>query len=132
MTTDNMFEKASRLALIFDTPNGALSTEDLWNLPLTSKSGRANLDDIAKGLHQELKADAVSFVVENAHDEVTELRFEIVEHIIAVRLEERRTAEEARDKAERKQQLLALVSEKESEELRGKSVEELRAMIEAL
>ena len=33
-----MFTKASRLKLRFQSPAGLLSSEDLWDLPLTSNS----------------------------------------------------------------------------------------------
>ena len=60
----NIFEQATRAKLRFSTPNGMVSTEDLWDLPLTSlNSKRANLDDIARTLDAELKSTAsVSFV----------------------------------------------------------------------
>ena len=48
----NIFEQASRNKLRFDTNiKGVISTEDLWDLPLTSDTGRVNLDDIAKALY---------------------------------------------------------------------------------
>ena len=58
-----MFEKATRRKLRFTSAAGLLSTEDLWDLPLTSATGKANLDDIAKALNRRLKdAEEVSFV----------------------------------------------------------------------
>jgi hypothetical protein len=52
----DIFEKASREKLRFSTSQGQFSVEDLWNLPLTSPSGRSvNLYDIANGLNKELK-----------------------------------------------------------------------------
>lgn len=54
-TTINIFEQTSRLKLRFDTTKGMLTAEDLWDLPLTSDAGKANLDDVAQSLHRELK-----------------------------------------------------------------------------
>ena len=49
----NIFEMATRKKIRFNSPQGDLSTEDLWDLPLSSKvNGKANLDDIAKDLHR--------------------------------------------------------------------------------
>lgn len=73
------FVKASRLALRFDTPKGLLTTEDLWNLPLTSHApGKPNLDDIAVGLHNKLQTkNTVSFVNTPAKaDESDQIAFE--------------------------------------------------------
>ena len=63
-----MFEQASRLKLRFTTARGSLSVEDLWDLPLTSTTGKPNLDDIAKSLNRELRAtsEETSFVEPNA------------------------------------------------------------------
>jgi len=130
-----MFEKAARLKLRFNTPQGQLSAEDLFDLPLTSKTGRANLDDVARGIHQEIKAagDGVSFVTpaEKA-DETNELRFEIVKHVIAVRVAERDAAVEARAKAEKKQRVLEIIARKKDEELEGSSIEDLQKLLEGL
>jgi hypothetical protein len=35
-TMNDLFASASRLSLRFDTPQGQLSTEDLWSLPLST------------------------------------------------------------------------------------------------
>jgi len=51
----SLFETASKNKLRFSSIKGNLTTEDLWDLPLTSKSGRICLDNIAKQLYKELK-----------------------------------------------------------------------------
>lgn len=131
----NMFEQASRLKLRFPV-QGGIAVEDLWDLPLTSRTGRTNLDDLARNLYREVKqlGDEVSFVeppASSKNDELN-LRFEIVKHIIAVRVAERRAASEREERAAKKQQLLEILSRKENAELEGKSVEELRAMVNSL
>lgn len=126
-----MFEKASRLKLTFASSQGLLSVEDLWDLPLTSSKGRANLDDLARDLHKQLKnGEDVSFVnKETKSDPVIQLKFDIVKHVIEVKLAENEAAATARANAEKKQQLLGLIASKENEALAGKSLDELRAMI---
>lgn len=130
---DAQFQAASRLKLRFDTPKGQLTVEDLWDLPLTSGAGKANLDDIAKSLHRQTKTDDVSFVTPPAaKDASIALAFDIVKHIIGVRIAERDAAADAAARAAKKQQLLSLIASKESEALAGKSLDELRAMFESL
>ena len=128
------FEKASRIRLRFDTPQGSLTVEDLWALPLTSRTGRANLDDIAKSLNRQLKETAEeSFVVKNNKtNEGLQLAFDLVKHVIEVRVAENEAADQAAAKKEQKQKLLALIVEKKDEDLKGKTVEELEAMVGAL
>lgn len=45
----SIFEQASREKVRFQTQVGQVSVEDLWELPLSSKANKPNLDDIAKG-----------------------------------------------------------------------------------
>lgn len=118
----------------FDSPQGGLTVEDLWDLPLTSMSGRANLDDIAVGLFKQLKdSGTISFVTETTQaNELTQLKFDVVKHIIDVRKAENSAAETAAANRAKKQQLLALVAQKENEQLAGQSIEDLRKMIEEL
>src|ERR1019366_4994663 len=108
-----MFTKASRLKLRFASPAGLVSTEDLWDLPLTSGTGKANLDDIAKALFRQLKSDDnSSFVVkERKSDETLQLKFDVVKHIIDVRVAENEVLAVARINKEKKQQILAIIAQ---------------------
>lgn len=126
-----MFEKASRLKLRFDTPKGMLSVEDLWDLPLTSQTGKANLDDIARALHAQLKNDAdVSFVhKERKSDEATQLSFDLVKHVIDVKLAERDAAQQANLDKERRQRILEVIARKKDQQLDGMSLEELEKLV---
>jgi hypothetical protein len=125
-----MFEKASRLKLRFDTPQGGCLVEDLWDLPLTSER-RANLDDIAKGLNKTLKEnDNESFVVKTTKtNELLQLKLAIVKHIIKVRLNENEIAAQAKANKEKKQKLLTLIEQKKDAALSAASIEELEAQI---
>lgn len=129
-----MFEMATRNKLRFSTPQGQISVEDLWDLPLTSTTGRANLDSIAVALFTELSNNKnISFVTETAKtDQTTQLKFEIVKHIIGIRKTENEAAALARTNREKKQQLLALINQKENEQLAGKSLDDLRKMAESM
>lgn len=129
-----MFESASRLKFRFTTPQGLVGPEDLWDIPLTSRSGRANLDDIARDLHKQLKSgDDVSFVDKaKKSDEVTQAKFDLVKHVIDVRLAENEAALKVSENAARKQRILALIAEKQDKALSEKSEAELRALAEAL
>lgn len=130
----SLFEKASRQKFRFITPQGPLSTEDLWDLPLSSQKGRANLDDIARDLNKQLKSgDDVSFVNQaKKAEEVLQQKFDLVKHVIGVKLAENEAVAKARETAEKKQRILALLAEKQDQALAAKSEEELRKMVEAM
>lgn len=130
-----MFEKAARLRLRFATPIGELSAEDLWELPLTSAGGKkANLDDLARALHQQIEqAPTVSFVKKSTPvSAVPQLKFDIVLHIINVKLAEDEAAAKAKATRERKQQIMALIEQKQNDALSASSIEDLRAMLDSM
>jgi len=127
----DIFEQASRQALRFPSPVGHLTTEQLWDLPLTGQTeGRANLDSMARAFHSELKSlEEVSFVDvrPNPRKAELELQFEIVKHIIDVKLAERDAAKRAVEARERKELLLATLASKQKDALAAMSEEELKA-----
>lgn len=129
-----MFEKAARLKLRFATPIGELSAEDLWDLPLTSRAGKANLDDLARALHQQIEqAPTVSFVKPTEPvSAIPQLKFDIVLHIIKIKLAEQEAVQKAQATRERKQQIMALIEQKKNDALGASSIDELQAMLDAL
>ncbi len=125
-----MFEKAARQKLRFECAKGQLSVEDLWDLPLTARHS-ANLDELARGLHRQLKSgDDVSFVLkEKKSDDTIQLKFDIVKHIIDIRLAELDARQVAEANRERKQKLLAIIEQKEGQAYTEMSLEDLRKMV---
>ncbi len=61
-----------------------------------------------------------------------QLKFDIVKHIIDVRLAENAAAATKRATAERKQKLLDVLARKQDANLEASSEEDIRAMIDAL
>jgi hypothetical protein len=129
----NIFERASRLRLLFSTAVGNLSVSDLWDLPLTS-TRNPSLDDVARAYHRALKdAQEESFVVKaTKSNSELQLAFDIVKYIIDVKIAERDEAKAASERKEKKARLQELIADKQDESLKGKSLEELTAMVEAL
>lgn len=129
----NIFEQATKQRLRFQTTRGEISTEDLWSLPLVHQSGCA-LDDIAKGLNKQIKESVEESFVKPADTTNAKLalKFDIVKHIIAVRLEEADRAKQAAARKERKELLGALIAEQQVGELRAKGLEELQKMYNEL
>lgn len=127
----SLFEIASKNKYRFQSPKGNLTTEDLWDLPLTSKTTKMCLDDLAKGIHKQLKdTSTISFVLPKTHgDKELETKLEIIKHIIAVRMEEADARTKARENKQKRDQILSLIDDKKNEELKKKSIEELEAMI---
>jgi hypothetical protein len=130
-TTETMFEAASRLKLRFASQVGQLSVEDLWDLPLTSAT-KPNLDAIAVELNRQLKGTEESFVSTGKKNAVLELKFEVVKHIIDVRVTENQAKLDERNRQERKAQIADLIEQKKSEGLKALSLEELEKLAATL
>lgn len=123
-----MFEKATRMKLRFTTSRGVLSVEDMWELPLTS------LDSIAIALNKKLKESQTESFIKTRTKDTTELelKFNIVKHIIDVKLQEQEERVAAAERKAKRQKILDLMAKKQDAELESKSYEELAKELEAL
>jgi len=134
METNNLFLTASRAKFRFNTASGIITTEDLWDLPLTD-ARKANLDDIAKALNKQLKdANEEQPFVKPAAAKSDEIRakFDLVLFVIKSKMEERDAARARADKEANKQKIMALIDRKKDEILAGKSAEELQALLNSM
>lgn len=128
-----MFEKASRQKLRFETSRGMVTTEDLWDMPLTGTTG-FSLDGLAKRLNKAVKESAdESFVVKKKRaSAVLELKFEIVKRVIEVKLEDIERKEKAAENRVKKERILDIIADKEDDELKGESITKLKKMVKKL
>lgn len=129
MSTMNLFELATRKKFRFESKAGLLSVEDLWDLPLDSRT-KASLNEVAINISRELKAQTESFVAIAKKDTTNEQKLEIVKYVIDVRLEEAKAIAEAQDRAAQRAKIDELIAKKKDESLEGLSLEELLAMRE--
>ena len=129
-----MFEKIIRLKLRFDSPQGALSVEDLWDIPLKFNKSRANLNDVAKEIARQLKTEGEEDFVnpKSGADDILQLKLDAVKYVIHVRQEENENARIVAERKEKKERLKELIAKKQDQQLEAKSMEELQEMISAL
>lgn len=127
MSKEEMFIKATRNKVRFPY-KGLVSVEDLWDLPVTE------LDKIYKFLNQQKKQASEESLLEvkTIEDEKLTIQIEIVKYIVSVKLEEKKQAENAKARKEQKEKLLKLLADKQDEELKGKTAEEIQKMIDEL
>ena len=128
-----MFEKASRQKIRFNTARGMLTTEQLWDLPLKE------LDGIAVERHKALKEmPEVSFISskKNTGRERLELEFEIVKHIINVKMtelaEREAAAARAASVAEEREILKDAIAKKKAAAIGDLSLEEMEKRLAAV
>ncbi len=129
----NNFERASRLKLRFSTVAGNLTVEDLWDLPLIHEL-YASLDNVAKELNREVKGqEEESFVsVDKNKDTIPQLKLDIVKRIIEHKLSQIERNEKKAITEQKKARIMSILAEKEDDDLKGKSTEELKELLDEI
>lgn len=127
MEAGKLFEIATRNKMRFPF-RGMISVEDLWDLSLT------NLDSVFKTLNAEAKKSEEESLLETKSKEDEELsnKIEIVKYIVNIKLEEKKTRENARKNAEMKQRLLEIKAKRQDAALENMSDEDLDKMLAEL
>lgn len=124
----SIFEQAVRQKVRFNY-KGQASVEDLFDIPLTA------LDNLFKGLNAELNEQkGESLLATNKSSVVSELELKIglIKHVVGVRLAEQEARQTALANKERKQKILDIIADKQDEDLKGKSIEELTSLVNAM
>lgn len=123
-----MYKQASQLKLRFQTPKGQLTVEQLWDLSMT------DLSTTIKAMKKVLKKsddDDLGFLEEDSKvDKVMELAFNILKDVYITKKEAAKAIREAAEIKAHNQKILTLIADKEEESLKGKSIEELKNMLQ--
>ena len=131
---DNLFLQATREKFRFESCKGDLSVEQLWDLPLTSRTG-FDLDTVAKAVNTNLKSsNEESFVNVSNNPAVSRLQvqLEVVKAIIEVKLAQAEAAKKRAEKSAERQRLMEVLHSKKDQELQGLSVEEIERRLAQL
>lgn len=134
----DLFQTATRKKYRFSTPQGSLSVEDLWSLPLQTKvRNKASLDNVGMAIREELSRTAVeslipSDVSDSSISQELSNKFEIVKSIIAIRLDENKQSRDRAKVLDRVAFLKELKMRKKIEEDEGRSVEDIQKEIDSL
>lgn len=124
-----IFERASRANLHFETQVGRLTTNQLWDLPLTAIGQKVSIDGIYRRLNAELKTLDTDSLVQTKPDprkvELT-LQVDILKHIAASMLADKANAEKRADRMAKRERLLGAIEAADTKALESKSIEDLR------
>jgi hypothetical protein len=134
----DLFEYAAKNKLRFDTQKGNLTVEDLFDLPLETKNVpgkqiRLSLEELWGRLNKETKeaGELVSPIKgKSTVSKVLETKFAIVTRIIEIKMSQREAAISALNKKARNEQIMRLIADKENDALAGKSIEELKELLD--
>ena len=126
MSTVNIFFLFTRKKYRYPY-KGMITTEDLWDLPLTA------LDSIYKTLNKQAKqSQEESLLNTSATNETLENQIAIIKYIVATKQQEQVDRLKEKERAEQKQKIMEILADKQDETLKGKSVEELQKMLEEM
>lgn len=125
MAVENIFEYATRNKLRFPY-KGSISVEDLWDLT------PASLDSIYKVLNKQVKQEQEEslLTVKQEMDSNLDVQIAIIKHIVSTKLQEREAHMKAAAMKQRRDELAAIISEKETQALKNLPVDELRKMMQ--
>ena len=127
MTTENLFEMATRSKLRFPSTKGELSVEDLWDL------SDKDLDVVYKNLKdQEVKSSEESLLDDANVDPKLTAAIGIVKYIFITKRNERLAEKERINKKLTQRKYIDALSKKQDEAIEKMSEAELRAMIDTL
>lgn len=123
-----IFEQASRLKLRFETNRGFLSTEDLWDLSLTS------LDSIYRVINKKLKEESEESLIttRSKSNKELDLKIEILKHVVKVKQEEAELKKARQERLNELELLCNLKQEKQMDALKGMDLESLNKRIAEL
>lgn len=130
----NIFKVAAKGKFRFLSVRGALTAEQLWDLPLSSPDGFC-LDTVAKTINNGIKELETESFVENTNSRQLNLlidQLDLVKEIIADKQADQKAAKERAEKRARRNKLLEALEKRESADLEGKSREELLKELDEL
>lgn len=121
---NNIFEYAVRNKLRFPY-KGTISTEDLWDLPVTE------LDKIYKVLNKKNKTnEEESLLSISSVDMNTLVSIDIIKYIVNYKLKKKEENEQAKKRSEDRQLIMDIVEKKRKQSLEDKTEEELLKMLD--
>lgn len=121
----DIFKIASQKGLRIQTSKGLLSVEQLWSLSIEE------LDSLAVSLEKEYnESGKKSFIYKKSEkDKLVNLKFKIVLEVLTNKADEAEELQTAKDNKEHNEKIFDLIAEKETENMKGKSIKELKGML---
>ena len=132
--TTDIFKQATKLKLRFSSVRGDLTIEDLWDLPLTSKSN-LSLDGVGKPIQKALREsdeDSLVAVPTTSKNELNSLRLAIIKEIISVKQEENLIKQNQAAIESQKALLKQALASKKVDEINSLSVEEIEKRLASM
>ena len=124
----NIWLEALRKGIRFQY-KGIISTEDLFELDTKDLQG---LYRMYSREYKDLTEDVLDPSIENQEANEAMLRRDIIRGVYSIKLSEQMARQDAQAKEEARQELLSIMAEKQKDELKDLSMEELQAKLDNL
>lgn len=127
MSEQNNWKYAARNKLTFATNKGTLMASDLFDLKVE------DLDKIFSSLKKQEETSNTFTLLDTKKKENTDLEVKIalVKEVFDDKMKAKEAAEKAAETKAYKQRLSEIIAKKKDQELEGKSIEELEAMLKS-
>lgn len=122
-----MYKQAIFMGITFPTNKGILSISQLPGLNLTDLA--ISLKALKKALKKNEDSDLDFLDDTKTVDKTLELQFEILKDVYLTKRDERNQLQKEQEIKEHNNKIINLIAEKEDESLKGKSIEELKALL---
>lgn len=130
-----MYKFAAQNAIRFNSTRGAITVEQLFQMPLKAANG-FDLDSVARAVNNELKSiSEESFVEETASSprrKELEVSLEIVKDVIKTKQDENQAKANRIKKAAERKKILDALATKQDQALSAASIEDLEKKLAAL
>lgn len=131
----DLYKFAAQNKLRFPTVRGLVTAEDLFDLPLTSKTG-FDLNTVAKSVNANLKAsseeDFVSTTPADPKKKLLEVSLDILKDVIATKQAANAEAQARFQRAAQRQRILEALEAKKDQQLSQASIEDLQKQLAEL
>jgi len=123
---NDIYKKASRGKIRFQTNKGSLATEQLWDLTVIE------LDAVVVALEKDFKKSGEKTFIPNASetpkDKVAKLRFEVALDVLQTKVKDQERASKANETRMHNQRIDELIAQKKEGAMAELSVEELEKL----
>lgn len=122
----DIYKDAAKAKLRVSTNKGLLSSEQLFELSIEE------LDALAVQLDEAYKESGKKSFLEkkSVKDKGVKLAFDVVFDVLQTKIEEKEKADKEKSKKENNERILEIIADKEDKSLQGKSITELKKMLQ--
>lgn len=127
-----LFAKAVKQGITFQTPRGARTPQEVWRMPLVGNNG-FNIDTVSTLLLERMEAaKGKSLVTVGKVDPEDELRLEVLKYIITDKRADQAAVKQAIERKRQREELQQDIAEAQRANRKSRSIEEMQRELASL